>query len=134
MNYLLFPSKTNSISLSLNNVDEVKANKKERKIYFKKISKKKLGNIKNLEKFKIIKKLDIYNKNMTKNKSLNKGKINLKINTDILKNINTIEQTTGTVLQTITDEKMLEMANFYLNKEEVIEKSIIGSILSTKRK
>ena len=154
LNYLLFPSKTNSINLTLDNINKEKETykNKPKKILFKKIIGNKLSN-EELKKLKIFKKLKIGKKLSAislSNKSFNKETNNFnnilterknkfKINPRIIKEINNsannlnkhIDSTT--TLQTLPDEKLMEIANKYLKEEEFIDKSLIEDILSSKR-
>ena len=154
LNYLLFPSKINSINLTKDNLNkEDKTNKnKPKKILYKKIIGNKLSNeelkkLKIFKKFKIGKKLNVislsnksFNKELNKfNNALTERKNDFKINPRIIKEINNpvndlnnrIESTT--TIQTMPDEKLMEIANCYLKEEETVDKSLIDDILSSKR-
>ena len=146
-NYVLFPSKTNSISLSFNDNQK---EEKNGKIYYKKITAKKLNKdeLKKLKIYKGIKKgkkigkfslviknknkdlNDIYNKINNRNKNL---KIDTKILINSIDNINKAKEPI-TVIQTITDEKMMEIAGHYLKNDDSVDKKIVEDILSRKRK
>ena len=149
-NNLLVPSEINSICFSFNNDNRNKNNK-----YYKKISIKKPCYNK-FKKIKIFKKLNI-GKNFKlisdgykpNNKNFNKKKLNLKIDSSNLydKN-NSIEFINGknkyelnsqlepisTTMQSLSDEKIFEMTNFYINKEEIVDKMLINNILTSRRK
>ena len=155
LNYSLFPSKTNSISLTLDNMnkeEETNDKNKVKKILIKKIINNKLSNdelkkLKIFKKFKTGKKLTSiplsnksFNKELNKNnnilkvrkkkKKINPGIINVINNS--LNNLNKNKESC-TTLQTMTDEKMMEMANCYIKEEDNVDKSLIDDILSSKR-
>ena len=155
LNYSLFPSKTNSISLTLDNMnkeEETNDKNKVKKILIKKIINNKLSNeelkkLKIFKKFKTGKKLTSiplsnksFNKELNKNNNILKVRKNeLKINPGIINVINNSlnnlnkNKESCTTLQTMTDEKMMEMANCYIKEEDNVDKSLIDDILSSKR-
>ena len=163
LNYLLFPSKTNSINLTIDNLVKEKNNEnnknnknkenKEKNLVNKKIILKKLSNIE-LKKYKIFnniklkKKLKsnssskllkknsyiIDNKNNTDNKEKNiKIKNNVAKRNLVLFNDSNQQKESGTTMQTMTDEKMMNIANNYLDKDDMVNKNLIDDILSCKK-
>ena len=154
LNYLLFPSKTNSINLTIDNSnkEEETNQNKHKKILNKKIIYNKLSN-EELKKLKIFKKIKIGKKltaNSLANKSFNKEsnkfnnilkerKNDFKINPGIISEINNSminlnkRIDSATTIQTMPDEKMMEIANYYLKEEETVDKNLIDDILSSKR-
>ena len=155
VNYLLFPSKTNSINLTIENLEKEKNNKnKEKQQDDKRVVLKKLSNVE-LKKYKIFNKIKLKKKlkspSLSKNKTFNNtyiidNKINLDNNNKNIKikndnndrNIDLLNDShqrkeTGTTMQTMTDEKMMNIAINYLDKDEMVNKNLIDDILSYKR-
>ena len=142
--YLLIPSKTNSISLTLNNNNEKERNYQKniipKKMNIKKMSNEQMKKLKIFKRFKIGKKLRKIS--LSKNKILNLTNSNLKeesnnseiindksINSSIKKN-----KERDTIIQSVTDEKMMEIASHYLNNDETVDKILIDDILLAKKK
>ena len=154
LNYLLFPSKTNSINLTLDNLNKEEESHKNKptkilnkKIIGIKLSNEELKKLKIFKKFKIGKKLtsislsnnSFNNKSNKFNNILAERKNDFKINPRIIKEINNQannlnkQKESTTTIQTLPDEKMMEIANYYLKEEETVDKSLIDDILSSKR-
>ena len=154
LNYLLFPSKTNSINLTIDNSnkeEEKNKNKQKKilnkKIIYNKLSKEELKKLKIFKKIKIGKKLTMsslanksFNKETNKfNNILKERKNDFKINPGIINEINNSMSNlnkridSATTIQTMPDEKMMEIANYYLKEEETVDKNLIDDILSSKR-
>ena len=142
--YLLIPSKTNSISLTLNNNNEKERNYRNniipKKMNIKKMSNEQMKKLKIFKRFKIGKKLRKIS--LSKNKILNLTNSNLKEESKISENINDKSINSSlkknkerdTIIQSVTDEKMMEIASYYLNNDETVDKILIDDILLSKKK
>ena len=136
----------------MNKEEETNDKNKVKKILNKKIINNKLSNeelkkLKIFKKFKTGKKLTSiplsnksFKKELNKNNNILKVRKNeLKINPGIINVINNSlnnlnkNKESCTTLQTMTDEKMMEMANCYIKEEDNVDKSLIDDILSSKR-
>ena len=139
---ILIPSKTNSITLTLNNNGKDKNYQKNiipKKLNIKKMSNEQLKKLKIFKRFKIGKKLrkitlsKIKILNLTNN--LTEESNNLQIITDkSINNSTNKKNMRETIIQTVTDEKMMEIAGHYLNNDETVDRILIDDILLSKKK
>ena len=143
-NYPLIPSKESNISLNLkkNKKEEKKDSKKKvitRKLNIEEL--KQLKIFKGLKKGKNICKIPISKTKINKKSIKNmKNKLNLRKKKLIISNVPFVNNNTTNelskpiaIMQSMSDEKMMEIASLYINNDESVDKILIKDILSTKK-